>query len=245
MRRHYRKEASVKYYPIYLDIANKRCVVVGGGGVAERKIRRLLECGAHVVVVAKVLTPFLEQMEKEGAIEHRAADYEKSFLAGASLVIGATDRDEVNGRISDDAKAQGIPVNIVDEPARCDFIVPALFRRGDLAVAVSTGGKSPALAKKLRKELKARYGPEYAVLLNILGDLREKVVARGRSSAENKLLFERIIDSDILRALGEEKWGRADEIISGITGLHIETERFKGNDGTGNAGKKTGEDGKG
>ncbi len=217
----------MKYYPIYLDIANKRCVVVGGGEVAERKTQRLLEGGARVVVVGKALTPFLEQKKKEGAIEHVAADYEESCLTGVCLVIGATDSDKVNGRISQDAKARGIPVNIVDEPSQGDFIVPSLFQRGDLMITVSTGGKSPALAKKLRKELEDRYGPEYAALLNILGDLRKKVIAEGRSSAENKLLFESMVDSDILQAIRRGNWGSAREIISDITGLHVEPENLR------------------
>lgn len=228
----------MKYYPIYLDIANKRCVVVGGGEVAERKTRRLLECGARVVVVAKTLTPFLERKGNEGAIEHCAVDYDDSCLEGAFLVIGATDRDKVNGRISDDARARGIPVNIVDDPARCDFILPALFQREDLVIAVSTGGKSPALAKKLREELERRYGPEYAVLLNILGDLRKTVVAKGLPSAENKQLFEAIVNSDVLQALREGNWGRVSEIILRITGLHIGPEHFTADGITGHKGKR-------
>jgi precorrin-2 dehydrogenase/sirohydrochlorin ferrochelatase len=231
--RHCRKEAPVKYYPIYLNIANKRCVVVGGGEVAERKTQRLLKCGARVVVVGKALTPFLEQKKNEGAIEQIAADYEASCLEGAFLVIGATDLDEVNGRISADAGARGMLVNIADDPARCDFILPAVFQQGDLAIAVSTGGKSPALAKRLRQEFEGRYGPEYAVLLNILGDLRKRVVAGGRSSAENKLLFENIVNTDVLGAIREENWGRVREIVRGITGLEIDAAHFPAGGATG------------
>ncbi len=226
MRRHCRKESPVKYYPIYLDIANKRCVVVGGGAVAERKARRLLECGARVVLVGKTLTPFLEQKKNEGAIEHVDAEYEGSCLAGAFLAIGATDRDEVNESVAADARAKGIPANIVDKPSRCDFIVPAVFRRGDLAIAVSTGGKSPALAKTIRKELGKCYGREYAVLVNILGDLRDRIIAAGRSPAENKRLFEGIAASEIIPALRENDWDRVKEIIFGITGLHIDPRQF-------------------
>ena len=108
----------------------------------------------------------------------------------------------------------------------CDFILPAVFQQGDLAIAVSTGGKSPALAKKLRHEFADRYGPEYAVLLNILGDLRKRIVAEGRSVAGNKLLFENVVNADILGALREENWGRVREIVRGITGLEIDAARF-------------------
>ena len=128
-------------------------------------------------VIGKSLTPALAALKGEGRIVHHAADYHEDQLRGAFLVIGATDSDAVNERIARDARARGIPVNIVDDPARCDFILPSVVERGDLAIAVSTGGKSPALAKKLRKELEGAYGPEYAVLIEILGELREKVIA--------------------------------------------------------------------
>ena len=112
----------------------------------------------------------------------------------------------VNERIARDARARGIPVNIVDDPARCDFILPSVVERGDLAIAVSTGGRSPALAKKLRTELEGAYGPEYAVLLEILGELREKVIAGGRPSAENRELFEAVVVSDILDHIRAGRW---------------------------------------
>ena len=176
--------------------------------MAERKVERLLACGARVEVVGKTLTPLLAAWKGEGRIVHREADYEDSRLAGASLVIGATDNEAVNGRIARDARARGIPVNIVDDPARCDFILPSVVERGDLLIAVSTGGKSPALARKLREELEEAYGPEYAILLEILGELREKVIAAGRPSAENRERFAAVVRSEILDHIRRKEWGR-------------------------------------
>ena len=118
----------MRYYPVNLDIRGKRCVVVGGGAVAGRKVERLLECGAKVSVVSEKLSPALEELKETGAIEHVPSDYDERHLRGAFLVVGATDRDEVNGRISADCRRAGILVNIVDEPARCDFILPSLVQ---------------------------------------------------------------------------------------------------------------------
>jgi precorrin-2 dehydrogenase / sirohydrochlorin ferrochelatase len=215
----------VKYYPVYLDITNKRCVIVGGGDVAERKAERLLDFGARVTVIGKTLTPLLETMKREGRIEHIHADYDGALIGNAFMLIGATDRDDINTRISLDGKHKGILVNIVDDPAKCDFILPSLVQQGDLAIAISTGGKSPALAKKLREELEKRYGPEYEALLHMLGKLREKVVARGHASDENKRLFEAVIDSDIIQHIQDKNWEQVKKIIYEITGVEIEVDR--------------------
>ncbi len=212
----------MRFYPVCLDISNERCVVVGGGEVAERKVTDLLECGGRVVVVARDLTADLREMVRAGRIEQVAEDYREDCLEGAFLVIGATDRDDVNERISRDARGRGILVNIVDDPARCAFIVPSTFRRGDLLVAVSTGGKSPALARRLREEIEERYGPEYGTLLTIMGGLRGKIIAQGAPSEENRKLFESVLDSPILRYIREGKGDRVREIIRDLTGEDIE-----------------------
>jgi precorrin-2 dehydrogenase/sirohydrochlorin ferrochelatase len=217
-----RKGTAVRYYPLCLDIAGRLCVVVGGGNVAERKVGRLLACSARVEVVGKILTPALAALIKEGAIVHHAADYHEDQLRGAFLVIGATDSDDVNERIARDARVRGIPMNIVDDPARCDFILPSVVERGDLTIAVTTGGRSPALAKKLRAELESAYGPEYATLVAILGELREKVIAEGRPSAENRALFEAVISSDILEHIRAGRWKRVEELIRELTDVEME-----------------------
>ena len=214
----------MRHYPICLDISGKRCVVVGGGNVAERKVRRLLACGARVEVVGKTLTSVLTAWKGQGKIVHLEGGYEDSFLAGAALVIGATDSEGVNGRIAADARKRGIPVNIVDNPALCDFILPSVVERGDLLIAVSTGGKSPALAAKLRGELEEAYGPEYAVLVEILGELRERVIAAGGPSAENRERFATVVRSDVLDQIRRKEWGRVKETIHGLTGVEMEVK---------------------
>lgn len=194
---------------------------MGGGDVAERKAGRLLDFGASVVVVAKTLTPGLETLKKEGRINHIDADYDKAVIDHAFLVIGATDRDDVNAKISRDGREKGILVNIVDDPDKCDFVLPSLLKQGDLLIAISTGGKSPALAKKLREEMEQIFGTEYQTLLQVLGQLREKLVVKGRSPDENRRLFEAVVHSDILQHIKDKSWNKVKKIIYDITGEKI------------------------
>jgi precorrin-2 dehydrogenase/sirohydrochlorin ferrochelatase len=212
----------MKYYPVNLDMTNKRCVVVGGGDIAERKVERLLECGARVTVVSKSLTPALKARKKTGQMDHIDRDYEDQALDGAFMVIGATDRNDVNERISKDAMARGLLVNIVDDPDRCNFILPSLVQQGDLSIAISTGGKSPALAKKLRKELEKQYGPEYQTLLVIMGILRKRILAGDQRAADNKAVFEDLVHSDILQAIRKKDRGRVNTIIRDLTGISMD-----------------------
>jgi precorrin-2 dehydrogenase/sirohydrochlorin ferrochelatase len=212
----------MKYYPVNLDMTNKRCVVVGGGDIAERKVERLLECGAQVTVVSKSLTPVLKARKKTGQMDHIDRDYEDQALDGAFMVIGATNRNDVNERISKDAMTRGLLVNIVDDPDRCNFILPSLVQQGDLSIAISTGGKSPALAKKLRKELEKQYGPEYQTLLVIMGILRKRILAGDQRAADNKVVFEDLVHSDILQAIREKDRGRVNTIIHDLTGISMD-----------------------
>jgi precorrin-2 dehydrogenase/sirohydrochlorin ferrochelatase len=216
----------VRYYPLFLDISRRRCLIVGGGQVAERKADRLLACGAAVEVVSRRLTARLAALREAGRIVHHDAGYRESFLAGVFLVIGATDDEAVNERVSRDARDRGILVNIVDDPERCDFILPAVLERGDLAIAVATGGRSPALAREIRLALEANYGPEYAVLTEILGRVREAVLAEGGASAANRERFEALLDSDILDLIRARRREEIRALIARTTGVNIEVGRW-------------------
>lgn len=210
------------YYPVNLDIAGRRCVVVGGGQVAERKVERLVECGARVAVLSRRLTDRLADMVRAGTVEHIDSEYEPEKLGEAMLVIGATDREDVNDAVSRDCRRRGILVNIVDEPERCDFILPAIFQRGGLTVAVSTGGRSPALARRIREDLEGSFGPEYAVLVDIMADIRQKVTARGRTSRENKALFETVVRSPVLDLIRAGDWEGVRALVRELTGEEID-----------------------
>jgi precorrin-2 dehydrogenase/sirohydrochlorin ferrochelatase len=197
-------------------------LVIGGGDVAERKVIRLLRSGARVTVVGKSLTTVLEVLKSEKRIEHIASDYREGHIEGAFLVIGATDRADVNERIRRDGRNRHVLVNIVDDPEQCDFILPSLVERGDLTIAVSTGGKSPALAKKMRIELEELYGPEYEVFLRILGVVRERILRRGGSADGNRLIFESVVDSDILERIRQKDWNGVKTRIRDLTGETID-----------------------
>ena len=201
----------MRYYPLFMDISRRRCLIVGGGQVAERKAERLLACGARVEVVSRELTPRLAALHGEGQIVHHADEYHPALLAGAFLVIGATNDEAVNERVSRDARGLGIPVNIVDDPKRCDFILPSVLERGELTIAVSTGGRSPALARKIRMALEAEYGPEYAVLTDLLGRVRETVLAQGGTPAANRERFEALLTPELLELVRQ---GRREEIAA-------------------------------
>ncbi|HON59269.1 MAG TPA: bifunctional precorrin-2 dehydrogenase/sirohydrochlorin ferrochelatase [Smithella sp.] len=211
----------LKYYPIFLDIRDKKCVVVGGGEVAARKVSRLLDCGAKVFVISPELSPELVSLKEKNAICHIAAVYTGYFLEGACLVIGATDDEATNERISSDARKKGIAVNIVDDPQKCDFILPSLVQRGDLTIAIGTGGKSPALARRLREELEKQYGGEYEILLNLLGRLRTKMEKNAGVGAE---WFEGLMDAGILAAIKEKDAEKARGIVKKITGEDLDLD---------------------
>ena len=211
----------MKYYPIFLDIRDKKCVIVGGGEVAARKAERLLDCGAKVFVISPQLTPALAALKEKDIICHIAAEYTGDLIHGAALVIGATDDEKTNAAISFDARNKGIPVNIVDDPQKCDFILPALVQRGDLAMAIGTAGKSPALARHLREELEAKYGEEYKILLDILGKLRVKMV---KNEGIGKDWFESLLAEGILDSIKENNKEKVSKTVQKITGEEVEVE---------------------
>jgi siroheme synthase-like protein len=156
-------------YPLFMDVSGSRCVVVGGGGVASRKVRGLLESGARVVVVSPEVVPEIEGMDV--TVERRP--YRPGDLTGASLAFAATDRREVNAAVAREAKENGVPVNVADRPAEGDFALPSVLRRGGLQVAVSTGGASPTLARKIRAAMEPAFASEWAGIVERFRAARE------------------------------------------------------------------------
>ncbi len=206
------------YYPILMDLQGRRVLVVGGGAVAERKALTLLEFGAHVDVVSREISPSLQALFEEGGIRWVGRDFEDSHLDGAVLVIAATDEPEANRHVSAACHSRGIPVNVVDQPADCSFIVPAVVRRGDLILAVSTSGRSPALARALREELEKRFGPEYGDFLAVMGSVREHVLSLRLNQADNRALFQKLVQSNLMEALRMKDWSSAAAVLTEILG---------------------------
>ncbi len=156
------------YLPIFLDVAARRCLVIGGGEVAARKVASLLEAGADVEVISPSLVEALAQLAREGRIRHLNRAYVPGDMAGATLVYAATDDAELDQRLYAEARGRGIPINVVDVPSLCTFIMPAVLTRGSLKIAVSTTGASPAMAKRIVARLERLFGPEYALALEVL-----------------------------------------------------------------------------
>lgn len=167
-----KKAESPTYYPIFLKLQGKNCVVIGGGNVALRKVKGLLECGAKVTLISPKPRPEIVKLSKRRAIHLIQRDYEKEDLEDAVIVFACTDVKKVNRKVAEDAKKAGVLVNVVDDPRSSDFIIPSFFRRGNLTIAVSTAGVSPALARKIRTNLEKSFGKEYASLLSIVGEIR-------------------------------------------------------------------------
>jgi siroheme synthase-like protein len=187
------------YYPILLSLQDKKCVVVGGGMVALRKVKALLDCGAEVTVISPKPHAELSRLFKNKAIQLLQRDYERGDLKDAALSIAATDVKEINRKVAEASKKNGTLVNVVDDSERSDFIVPSSFRRGNLSVAVSTSGASPALAKKIRVKLEKNIGMEYAYLLSLIAEIRSEIKQKGiRVSAK---AWEEALDLDSLLQL--------------------------------------------
>ncbi len=162
------EDGNVVLYPIFLDLSSRRCVVVGGGEVANRKARKLLQARARVVVISPEIGAELESV----AVEIHRRPYREGDLEGAYLAFAATNSREVNAAVAREARGRGVPVNVADEPSEGDFALPSTLRRGRLQVAVSTGGASPTLARRIREELEEAFGPEWAGIVEELNAAR-------------------------------------------------------------------------
>lgn len=191
-----------KYYPLMLDIEKKTCTVIGGGKVAERKILSLLEYGAIVTVISPEITEVIEGLVEGSEVQYKKRQYKTGDLAGSLLVYVATDNVEVSRGCYQEALLAGIMINVVDVTELCDFIVPATIKRGDLTICVSTNGKSPMLARRLREELEEQYGDEYKEYLATLGEIRSLAMREINDINLRKKLFHTLVyDKDIRQLL--------------------------------------------
>jgi precorrin-2 dehydrogenase/sirohydrochlorin ferrochelatase len=208
----------MRYYPVNLDVRDRDCLVVGGGSVSERKVRTLLECGAKITVVTLAATQGLKALCSDGHIHLDLRGYQSSDLEGRLLVIGATDDENVNQRVSQDASSRGILCNIADRPEACTFVLPAVVCQGDLVIAVSTSNKSPAVAKRIRQALEKEFGPEYATLLNLMGAIRQRFMAEAKSPEAHKRLLERLLDEGLVKMIREGRTQDVDVLLKEVLG---------------------------
>ncbi|HUK23529.1 MAG TPA: bifunctional precorrin-2 dehydrogenase/sirohydrochlorin ferrochelatase [Terriglobales bacterium] len=176
----------VSLFPMFVKLAGRNCLVVGAGSVGEGKIRSLLEAGAKVRVVAPQASAAVREWAQAGEIAWEPREFKPSDLDGIFLVVAATSSSDLNGLIFGEAQKRHVLCNAVDDPEHCDFYYGAVVRRGDLQIAISTAGKSPALAQRLREELEARYGPEFAQLVEELGEARRELFASQLDAEERR-----------------------------------------------------------
>ena len=197
-------------YPAILLLEGRLAVVIGGGQVAQRKVRTLLDAGAKVRVVTDEVTKAIRGYADRGEIELVERRYERGDLAGSAAVVAATDDEEVNRSVFAEATEAGIPVNVVDNVSLCTFIAPSIVRRGDLVLAISTGGNAPALAVRIRERLEKEFGEEYARFLELMGELREQVTVPGDQDDRARAWY-RVIDSDVMDLVRTGELDRARE----------------------------------
>jgi len=191
---------------------------VGGGEVGERKVRNLLQCGALVRLISRELTQSLSDLAEAGQVKFLDREYHKKYLEGIALAFVCTDDSELNTRVSLDAKERGIWINVADKPDLCSFILPATVSRGDLTISVSTSGGSPALAARIRARLEKEFGPEYEFFLDLMRLVRARFKAEDRPVEQNREIFMRLIESDLLETMSEFDLDRAEEILIEILG---------------------------
>ena len=208
----------MRYYPVSLDIKNRKCLVVGGGSVGTRKVKTLLECGAKVTVVSPVVSVKLLELAGNGSIFLKKRPYRETDLDEMFLVIGTTDDEELNRQISKDAEKLNMLCNIADRPEVCNFILPSIVNRGDLTISISTSGKSPALAKRLRIELEEQFGNEYAELLRLMGAIRKKLLSQKHEPEAHKQLFEQLISRGLLDMIRSIRKDEIDSLLFEVLG---------------------------
>ena len=207
------------YYPVYLNLRGRRCVIVGGGTVAEGKISRLLDSGADICVVSPDATPGIRQFVADGAVRWEQRRYERGDLEGAFIAIAATNVREVNRSIFEEAEQRGVMLNAVDDPPNCSFIAPSIVQRGPVTLAISTGGVSPALARKLRESLQVSEALAWADLSSVMAVARSHLREAELLSTIDPQRWQCCITYDLVEMAQAGRQAEATEtLLAGLTG---------------------------
>ncbi|MBF0618819.1 MAG: bifunctional precorrin-2 dehydrogenase/sirohydrochlorin ferrochelatase [Candidatus Omnitrophica bacterium] len=206
------------YYPVNLDLEGKKCLVVGGGKVAERKVLTLLKFGADIVVVSPEITPRIALQARAGKVIHIKRAYQKKDLKGVFLVIAATNVPVVNALAARHAESRNILLNVVDVPKLCNFIVPSVLQRGSLTISISTGGQSPMFAQMWRRKCEKCLTPAHVTFLKMLGSVRHEVRERHKTMPKCKVVYRKILKSSVLELLQKNKPREAKDLMQTIIG---------------------------
>jgi precorrin-2 dehydrogenase/sirohydrochlorin ferrochelatase len=212
---------------VNLDVNNRPCLVVGGGSVGTRKTETLIRCGARVTVVSRDFTEPLRRLSDNGRVSLHDKDYDSTDMESMFLAFAATSDRSVNDRVRRDAEANGILFNIADDPRSSVFVLPALVERGDLTIAVSTSGNSPAFARKIRTDLELQFGDEYGDFLFLMGRIRKKLLAEQGDARIRKELFDRLAVSDIPAMLKRNDIPAVNDALAGILGPGFRYENLR------------------
>jgi precorrin-2 dehydrogenase/sirohydrochlorin ferrochelatase len=212
----------MRYYPVFLNLREKKCIVIGGGEVAERKVLSLLQAHAEVTVISPSLTEELESLRLQNNITHIPREYREGDLDGAFLVIAATSDEEVNRRVFDEAEKRGILVNVVDSPGLCRFIVPSVIRREPLTIAISTSGVSPAIARTLREEIETLLPEALERLLLFIEDTRKEVLKNIHDPQQRREILELIGSPECINTLREKGFEETKKFIKDILRRKLE-----------------------
>jgi precorrin-2 dehydrogenase/sirohydrochlorin ferrochelatase len=204
----------MKIYPVGLHVEGRHCVVIGGGEVAARKVESLLEAGALVTVISPKLGDELAERAARGEVTHLPRAYGRGDLAAAFLAFAATDDEETHAEIAREAEEEGVLLNVVDRLRWCTFIVPSIARRGDLTVAVSTGGSSPALARRVREEIEGFVGPQYERAALLLGRVRRHLQEREPRGEERQRILNGLVRSELIDLLRRPDTDAVDRLLS-------------------------------
>lgn len=199
----------MRYYPVFLDIAGKPVVVIGGGNIAHQKVVGLLKADAQVTVVSPELNEEMSELASQGSFRHLERDYEPGDLEGYTLAFVATDDRSVNSTVADEGKARKVWVNAVDDPPYCDFIMPGIAQKGDLIIAISTSGRSPAMARKMREEIEEFLTEDYAAMLELAAEVRAELREQGKLIDAD--VWNKALDADLKKLLAEGKQAEAKE----------------------------------
>jgi precorrin-2 dehydrogenase/sirohydrochlorin ferrochelatase len=216
----------MRYLPIFLDVAGRECVVVGGGEVAARKVESLLEAGARVTVVSPRLSTKLEALAARGMLKHVARSYQPGDIGGCSLVYAATDDPKLHRELAAEARALGVPINVADVPELCTFIAPAVVKRGALLIAISTSGASPAFAARIRRTLEQEFGVEYAMTIEVLRAARRRLQADEIDPAERMRRLTDLANSELPEEIAAGDIAAVDRILAAHLGDGISLARL-------------------
>jgi len=213
----------MRVYPINVVLEGKKCAVVGGGQVAARKVLGLLEAGGRVTVISPQICDTIKKLLDDGEIDWVDGEWRSDLADGNKVIVVATDDDDANRRAAQDARDAGVLCNVADVPEECDFILPSVFRRGPVTVAVGTGGRSPALAAHLRRRIQQVIGKEYGIAAEMLGKLRKILENAGVEPSTRKEIFTKLVATGLAEKLKNDDRAGAEKLLKDVAGQYVDT----------------------